>query len=188
MQRTIFNTPVIRHFFYAFSVIVLKMTGWQAEGQFPKHLKKAVVIAAPHTTNWDMPFSLMIAFKLKLPVYWLGKHSIFKFPFGGLMRWLGGIPVERATSNNLVQDLVLKFAAQEQLLIMMAPEGTRAQVTSWKSGFYHIAQGAHVPIVMAYIDYPKKRGGVGPIFQPTGHFEQDLAEIQQFYQQFRGHH
>lgn len=185
MQRTIFNTPIISHFFYLFSVIVLKLTGWRAEGQFPDGLHKAVVIAAPHTTNWDMPFSLMIAFKLRLPVYWLGKQSIFKFPFGGLMRWMGGVPVERSRSNNLVDGLVQRFAEQDKLLIMMAPEGTRAQVEAWKSGFYHIAQGAAVPIVLAYIDYPNKRGGIGPTFIPTGNYEHDLLEIQQFYQPFR---
>ncbi|OPX55203.1 1-acyl-sn-glycerol-3-phosphate acyltransferases [Oceanospirillum multiglobuliferum] len=185
MQRTIFNTPIISHFFYLFSIVVLKLTGWKAEGVFPKDLNKAVVIAAPHTTNWDMPFSLMIAFKLKLPIYWLGKQSIFKFPFGGIMRWMGGIPVERSKSNNLVGSLVDRFAEQEHLLIMMAPEGTRAQVTAWKSGFYHIAYSAKVPIVLAYIDYRNKRGGVGPTFIPTGDYEQDLAEIQRFYDTFR---
>lgn len=186
MQRTMFNTPGVRHLLYGFSVVVLKLTGWRVEGEFPAGLDKAVVVAAPHTSNWDMPFSLMIAFKLRLPVYWLGKKSIFTFPFGPLMRWMGGIAVERSRSTNMVDAVIENFNRAEKLLIMMSPEGTRSKVKTWKSGFYHMASGANVPIVLAYVDYSNKRGGIGPVFYPTGDYEKDLKEIQRYYLQFQG--
>ncbi len=186
MRRTMFNTPVISDLLCLFSTVVLKLTGWKVEGQLSTDVKKAVLIAAPHTTNWDMPFSLMMAFKLRLPVYWLGKKTIFKFPFGPLMRWMGGIPVERSRSTNMVDSIVQLFDQHDNLLIMMAPEGTRSQVQEWKSGFYHMANGANVPIVLAYIDYQQKRGGIGPLYQTSGDYPKDLQEIQAFYQPFRG--
>lgn len=186
MRRTMFNTPVVSDFLCLFSTLVLKLTGWKVEGQLPADVKKAVVIAAPHTTNWDMPFSLMMAFKLRLPLYWMGKKTIFKFPFGPLMRWMGGIPVERSRSTNMVDSTIELFNQHDNLLIMMAPEGTRAQVQEWKSGFYYMANGAQVPIVLAYIDYKQKRGGIGPIYQTSGDYPKDLQEIKAFYEPFRG--
>lgn len=186
MQHTIFTTPVIRHFFYLISVIVLKLTGWKAVGNRHSIPEKAMFVAAPHTTNWDLPFALMIAFQLRLPIYWMGKSSIFRFPFGGLMRWLGGIPVERSRSTNLVDAMVQRFEAQQKLLVVIAPEGTRAEVSEWKSGFYHIARGAGIPLVLGFIDYPNKRGGVGPVYQTSGDYEQDLPQIKAFYAGFRG--
>lgn len=186
MHRTMFNTPVISHALQLFSTLVLRLTGWKVKGRFPDNTPKAVVIAAPHSTNWDMPISLMMAFRLRLPVYWMGKKSIFKFPFGPVMRWMGGIPVERSQSTNLVDAMVERFDQNDQLLVMIAPEGTRARVEGWKSGFYYMAHGARVPVVMAYIDYANKEGGIGPLFWPTGDYEQDLSDIQAFYQTFRG--
>jgi len=186
MHHTMFNTPVISHLLQAFSILVLKLAGWKVEGSFPENTPKAVLIAAPHTTNWDMPISLMMAFRLRLPVYWMGKKSIFKFPFAPVMRWMGGIPVERSKSTNMVDSIIERYQENDKLLIMIAPEGTRARVEGWKSGFYHMAKGADVPIVMAYIDYANKRGGIGPVFWPTGNYEKDLEEIQSFYQAFRG--
>lgn len=186
MHRTMFNTPVIRHLLYGMSVVALKLTGWRVEGEFPKNIDKAMIIAAPHTSNWDMPFSLMMAFKLQLPVYWLGKDSIFKFPFGPLMRWMGGIAVTRSRSTNMVDSIVQRYQQEDKLLIMMAPEGTRSKVKEWKSGFYYMANGAQVPIILGFIDYPNKRGGIGPTFTPTGNYQQDLQQMQQYYQQYRG--
>lgn len=186
MHKTIFTTPVIRQIFYWFSVLTLKLTGWKVEGDSRSIPDKAMFVAAPHTTNWDLPYALMLAFKLQLPIYWMGKTSIFKFPFGGLMRWLGGIPVERSRSTNLVGAMVQRFQAEKKLLVVIAPEGTRKNVSEWKSGFYHIAHSAGVPLVLGFIDYPNKRGGVGPLFQTSGDYEQDLQEIKAFYKPFRG--
>lgn len=186
MPKTIFTTPVVRHFFYWFSVITLRLTGWKVLGDRSSIPDKAMFVAAPHTTNWDLPYALMLAFKLRLPIYWMGKTSIFKFPFGGLMRWLGGIPVERTRSTNLVDAMVQRFQETDKLLVVIAPEGTRKSVGEWKSGFYHIAHGAGVPLVLGFIDYPNKQGGIGPLFTPTGDYETDLRQIQAFYTPFRG--
>jgi 1-acyl-sn-glycerol-3-phosphate acyltransferase len=117
----------------------------------------------------------------------MGKASIFRPPFGGLMRWLGGIPVRREQSNQLVAATVEALkAADAPLQLVVPPEGTRSKVQRWKTGFYYIALGAELPIVMAYIDYADKRGGLGPVFYPTGDIDRDMAVIKAFYAPFQG--
>lgn len=182
MALTIFNTPVVNTLLKAFSVGFLRLTGWRVEGQLPDEARKSVLIAAPHTSNWDLPYTLMVAFALNLRVQWMGKSGIFRFPFGGLMRWLGGIPVDRSRSTNLVAasiDSIRNAAGPLQLIV--PPEGTRSKTRYWKTGFYHIAVGAGVPIVMAYMDYRRKVSGLGPIFKATGDVERDMAAIKAFY-------
>jgi len=102
------------------------------------------------------------------------------------MRWLGGIPVERDRSTNLVDVMIQRFSEEDKLLVVIAPEGTRKNVSEWKSGFYHIAHGAGVPLVLGFVDYPNKQGGVGPLFQTSGDYESDLKKIKSFYTPFRG--
>jgi 1-acyl-sn-glycerol-3-phosphate acyltransferase len=187
MHRTIFTTPVVNTLLRAFSVAFLKLTGWRVEGSLPANTPKSVLIAAPHTSNWDLPYTLMVCFVLRLTPYWMGKASIFKAPFGGVMRWLGGMPVDRSKSNNLVvasADAIR--TADFALQLIVPPEGTRSQARQWKTGFYFIAQAAQVPIVMAYMDYANKRSGLGPVFVPTGDMEQDMATIKAFYAPFKG--
>jgi 1-acyl-sn-glycerol-3-phosphate acyltransferase len=187
MQRTIFTTPVISPMFKGLSLAILKVAGWQVLGHLPEHAKKSVLIAAPHTSNWDLPMTLMVAFALELRPRWMGKASIFRWPFGGLMRWLGGIAVERSQSNNLVATSAQAIVdAREPLQLIVPPEGTRSKTRHWKTGFYYIAHGAQVPIVMAYMDYANKRSGLGPLFEPTGDVEADMARIKAFYQPFKG--
>jgi len=189
MQRTIFTTPVVNAILRAGSIAFLKLTGWKIEGSLPAGVTKCVLIAAPHTSNWDLPYTLMVAFTLRLNVYWMGKASIFKPPFSGVMRWLGGIPVQREQSNNLVAasaQAIVDFDGHLQLAV--PPEGTRSKSRYWKTGFYYIAQTAQVPIVMAYMDYGQKRSGLGPVFQPTGDIEKDMAEIKAFYAPMQGKH
>jgi 1-acyl-sn-glycerol-3-phosphate acyltransferase len=187
MQRTIFTTPVISPMFKGLSLAILKLAGWQVLGHLPEHAKKSVLIAAPHTSNWDLPMTLMVAFALELRPRWMGKASIFRWPFGGLMRWLGGIAVERSQSNNLVATSAQAIVdAREPLQLIVPPEGTRSKTRHWKTGFYYIAHGAQVPIVMAYMDYANKRSGLGPLFEPTGDVEADMARIKAFYQPFKG--
>jgi len=110
MHRTIFDTPVVNTVLRALSVSFLKHTGWTVQGALPPECAKSVFIAAPHTSNWDLPYTLMVAFALRLNIYWMGKASIFRFPFGGVMRWLGGIEVNRAQSNNLWKPLPTRYA------------------------------------------------------------------------------
>ncbi|MBL8382918.1 MAG: 1-acyl-sn-glycerol-3-phosphate acyltransferase [Burkholderiales bacterium] len=187
MHRTIFGTPVVNTVLRSFSVVFLRATGWVVEGTLPPDGAKCVLIAAPHTSNWDLPYTLMVAFALRLNIYWMGKASIFRPPFRGVMMWLGGIPVDRSQSTNLVAASVAAIgAASAPLQLIVPPEGTRSRTRSWKTGFYYIALGAGVPIVMAYMDYPNKRSGLGPVFLPTGDVDRDMEAIKAFYAPFTG--
>ena len=187
MHRTIFTTPVVNTVLRGLSVAFLRLTGWTIEGALPPGAAKSVLIAAPHTSNWDLPYTLMVAFALRLNPYWMGKQSIFKPPFRGLMMWLGGIPVNREQSTNLVAASSQALAdADGPLQLIVPPEGTRSKARYWKTGFYYIALGAKVPIVMAYMDYAAKRSGLGPVFEPTGDIEADMAAIKAFYKPFKG--
>lgn len=187
MHRTIFTTPVVNTLLRGLSVTFLRLTGWKVEGALPPEAAKSVFIAAPHTSNWDLPYTLMVAFALRLNPYWMGKHTIFKAPFGPVMRWLGGIAVNREQANNLVAASALAIREVDgPVQLIVPPEGTRSKTRYWKTGFYYIAQTAGVPIVMAYMDYASKRSGLGPVFQPTGDVEADMAAIKAFYAPFKG--
>jgi len=187
MHRTIFDTPAVNTLLRGFSIAFLRLTGWKIEGSLPPDGQKSVLIAAPHTSNWDLPYTLMVAFALRLNIYWMGKEQIFKPPFRGLMMWLGGIPVRRESSNNLVAASVQAIRdADGPLQLVVPPEGTRSKVRYWKTGFYYIATGAGVPIVLAYMDYERKLSGLGPVFHPSGDLEADMARIQAFYAPFKG--
>ena len=180
MHPTIFDTPVVNVLMYWLSRGVMRLSGWRLVGTAPT-VPKYVLIAAPHTSNWDFPVTLMICFALRLKVYWMGKSSLFPPLLGGIMRWLGGIPVDRSRAGNLVQGTVDAFNKAERLTVIVPPEGTRSKVTHWKTGFYYIAQGAGVPIALGYLDFRKKEGGIGQMFQPTGDIAADMVEIQAFY-------
>ena len=187
MHRTIFDTPVVNTLLRGFSVFFLKVTGWKVQGRLPTNAQKSVLIAAPHTSNWDLPLTLMVAFSLRLNVYWMGKESLFKPPFRALMMWLGGVPVDRSKSTNLVAASVEAIrAADGPMQLIVPPEGTRSKTRYWKTGFYYIAAGAQVPIVMAYMDYSKKMAGLGPVFLPTGDVDADMAQIKAFYAPIQG--
>lgn len=187
MHRTIFDTPVVNTVLRAFSVFFLKVTGWKVEGTLPPDCSKCVLIAAPHTSNWDLPYTLMVAFALRLHIYWMGKEQIFKPGVRALMMWLGGIPVRRESANNLVAASAQAIvAAPGPLMLVVPPEGTRSKARYWKTGFYYIALGAKVPIVMAYMDYEKRISGLGPSFVPTGDIAADMVAIKAFYAPFKG--
>jgi 1-acyl-sn-glycerol-3-phosphate acyltransferase len=187
MHRTIFDTPVVNTVLRFLSVSFLKLTGWKVEGRLPQGCEKCVFIAAPHTSNWDLPYTLMVAFALRLNIYWMGKNQIFKPPFRGVMMWLGGIPVQREQTNNLVDASVQAIqVADGPLQLVVPPEGTRSKSRYWKTGFYYIALGARVPILMAYMDYERKISGIGPMFSPTGDIEADMLTIKAFYAPFKG--
>jgi 1-acyl-sn-glycerol-3-phosphate acyltransferase len=150
------------------------------EGRFPD-VAKAVVIAAPHTSNWDMPLMLAIAWVLGVRPAWLGKRELFRWPFGWLMRSLGGVPVDRAVSQNLVQQAVDQFGAVERLHLVIPPSGTRSRAKHWRSGFHHIAHGAGVPIVCAFLDYRRKIGGIGPVLHASADVASDMDRLRAFY-------
>jgi 1-acyl-sn-glycerol-3-phosphate acyltransferase len=187
MQRTIFSTPIVNSLLRLFSLAFLKLAGWKVLGSLPTQASKSVFIAAPHTSNWDLPYTLMVSFVLRLNIHWMGKASIFRFPFGPLMRWLGGVAVDRSKSNNLVAASAQAIReAPGALQLIVPPEGTRSKTRYWKTGFYHIAVMAQVPIVMAYMDYERKISGLGPMFSPTGDLEADMVRIKAFYAPFKG--
>ena len=187
MHHTIFDTPLVNKLLRGLSRTVLRLQGWQVQGSLPPEATKCVLIAAPHTSNWDLPYTLMVAFCLRLRIYWMGKASLFRGPFGPLMRWLGGIPVDRSKNNNLVAAAAAAIVAAEgPLQLVVPPEGTRGKTRHWKTGFYFIALQAQAPIVLAYMDYARKVSGLGPVFVPTGDVEKDMLEIKRFYVGVRG--
>jgi 1-acyl-sn-glycerol-3-phosphate acyltransferase len=187
MTRTLFDTPLLTPLLAAGSRAFLRATGWRVQGTLPPEAERSVFIAAPHTSNWDLPYTLMCAFVLKLHIRWMGKASLFAFPFGGLMRWLGGIAVNREQSNNLVAASAQALReATGPLQLVVPPEGTRGRTRHWKTGFYFIAREAGVPIILAYMDYTDKRAGLGPVFVPTGDLAADMADIKRFYAPIRG--
>lgn len=158
----------------------MSLVGWNFEGAMPNE-PKLVVIVAPHTSNWDFTLGVAALFALGFRVSFLGKHTLFKWPFGTFMRWLGGIPVERSVSRDRVSESVNAFNASEQLILAVAPEGTRKLVSGWKSGFYHVALGAGVPIVPVAFDYGPKVIRIGVPFRPTGDRGSDIAMLKEFY-------
>ena len=185
MNYTIFDTPVLRTLVRWFSILFLWINGWRVTGKLPE-APRFVMIAAPHTTNWDLPYMLFAAFVLRAKIYWMGKEAIFRWPFRGLFQWLGGIPIDRSKANNVVEQSIAQFSKKDRLILTVPPAGTRKRVLNWKTGFYHIASGAGVPIVMGFLDYKKKIGGIGPVLQPTGDIEADMQIIRDFYQDISG--
>ena len=185
MQYTIFDTPVINPFFRLVSRLGLWAFGWKTEGRPPQE-PKFVLIAAPHPSNWDLVVTLALAFSFRIKAYWMGKSSLFRWPAGPLLKWLGGIPVVREKSTNMVERQVEEFARHERLILIVPPEGTRGRVRTWKTGFYHIACGAKVPIAMGFVDFGRKAGGFGPTFRPSGDIEKDMAELKLFYAGMKG--
>ncbi len=177
---TIFDTPLLNTLLRFGSTLYLKGTGWRLTGEIPA-ARRFVMIAAPHTSNWDLPMTLALVFAFRLKVYFLAKHTLFRQPFGSFLRWLGGIPVDRSKANNFVEQAAELFSIHDDLILIVPPEGTRKRVRFWKSGFYHIACGAKVPIVLGFIDFKRKVAGFGGTYVPSGNFDADLIEIQAFY-------
>jgi len=159
---------------------LLDRAGWEPEGKRPE-ARRYVLIAAPHTSNWDLFYLLALSELFDVRVSWLGKHVLFRPPLGWLMRRLGGIPVVRHRRGNLVAQVAESFSRVEDLALVVPAEGTRGYVEYWKSGFYHIARTAGVPIVMGYLDFARRRGGFGPALEPSGDVRADMDRIRAFY-------
>ena len=158
----------------------LKLTGWKAEGGRPDP-KRYVLIAAPHTSNWDLPYLLAFAWLYDIQISWMGKEQIFRAPFGGIMRRLGGVPVKRDKRGDMVAQMASVIEDARSIALVIPAEGTRGYVAHWKSGFYHIARTANVPIVPSFLDYSRRVGGFGPAILPTGDIPSDMEEIRNFY-------
>lgn len=185
MQKTIFHTPVISHAMHYIARGVLFVLAWTVQAN-PQDVPKYVVIAAPHTSNWDFFYTMLLAFALKLKVYAMGKKSLTEGPFGPVMLWFGIIPIDRSKSNNVVEQTIAEFSRHDRLVIVIPPSGTRNKVRYWKTGFYHIAHGAGVPIALGFIDYKRKCGGIGPFITTSGDIDQDMVKIKAFYADITG--
>ena len=185
LRTTVFSTPILTPILRVISIVILKILGWETKGKEISH-QRFVLIGAPHTSNWDFPLMLLVILKLKLRIFWMGKDSLFPFPFAGLMRWLGGIPINRAASHNVVRETVRQYKDNKELVVLIPPEGTRSKVTKWKTGFYHIANLAKVPILLGYVDFKNREAGFVDFFYPTGDLESDMEEIRKFYAPLKG--
>jgi len=159
---------------------LLASGGWRIDGEMPD-VAKAVIIVAPHTSNWDFVWGAAAKLALRLRVRFLGKHTLFAGPLAPLMRWLGGIPVDRRSPAGTVEQTLAAFAERHQLILAVAPEGTRRKVAAWKSGFYRIALGASAPIVPVALDYRKRAVVLGTAFRPSGDYDADLPRLQAFF-------
>ncbi len=167
--------------------LILRLAGWRVSGEAPR-ATRYVLIAAPHTSNWDFPLMMAMSFALGIRISWMGKHTLFAPPLGFLMRWLGGIPIERHRRANVVDQMAERLRGDSPLVIAVPAEGTRKRTEHWKSGFYHIARAAGVPVVLSYLDYANKVGGIGPTFTPTGDVRKDMDVVRAFYEDKTGLH
>jgi 1-acyl-sn-glycerol-3-phosphate acyltransferase len=168
-----------------FAQRTMSLFGWKIKGCVP-NLPKMILVGAPHTSNWDFILTISTMFALGIQLNWLAKDTLFRKPFGGLFRYLGGIGVDRSQSNNLVDTIVNEFKMRESILLAIMPEGTRTKVKRWKTGFYYMALQAKVPILLITFDYGRKIMKIGPSITPTGDIETDLPHIQTYYQNIKG--
>ena len=154
--------------------------GWQAvcHGSIPK---KAIIIAAPHTSNWDFLYFIGLTRDLGIAPSFMAKRQLFQWPLGRFMRDMGGVAINREAGGNYVQAMIDEFACRDEFLLTIAPEGTRSSVAQWRTGFYHIAMGAGVPLIVGMMDYAKKMGGLAQAFMPSGDYAADMMRIEEFY-------
>ena len=161
--------------------LFLEANGWKLEGAVPHNVPKAVIIAAPHTSSWDIWFMLSVAGALGIKLSWFGRKGMFEGPWGGWLSALGGIPIDRSTRNGAVRQAVDAFERQDNLWLLIAPEGRLERTDYWKSGFYHIAYNARVPLACSFLDFERKIGGLGPVFDLTGNVREDMDKVRAFY-------
>ncbi|MBP7422448.1 MAG: lysophospholipid acyltransferase family protein [Sulfuritalea sp.] len=160
--------------------IILTLLGWRLLDP-PQRPARAVVVGYPHTSNWDALYAQLGKLALGLDAHWVGKDNLFRWPFAGILRWLGGIPVDRRAPHGFVDQMAAQFAAQPDFLLVMAPEGTRRLTEGWKSGFYRIALAAGVPLILTTVDYARREVGILAYLEPSGDPEADIAAIAAHY-------
>jgi len=167
------------------SQFILSTLGWQLDAQLPAE-KKYVIIGAFHTSNWDFPLSILGLWAMGLKASWVGKHTLFRGPLGPIFKLLGGIPVDRTLHTGFIQRIARLCQSRDQMALTIAAEGTRTKAEHWKTGFYFIALEARVPIALGYLDYSKKRVGVGATLYPSGDIRKDFEIIRDFYKDKKG--
>ena len=166
--------------------IFLKVMGWEFVGEVPEDVKKAVLVCAPHTSNWDFPLALASFVMADLKVNYFIKKSWFFFPMNFLFKATGGIPIDRSKNHGLVDSMSLLLKESDELIVAVPAEGTRSWVPKWKTGFYHIAKSAKVPIIMGFVDFKIKEVGFGPVLNISGDFVKDMSKIQAFFENKSG--
>lgn len=166
---------------------VLRLAGWQLAGEFPNRAR-LVLIVAPHSSWWDGVLGLLFKVGIGINITFVGKQELFVGPLGWLLRCLGGVPVDRTAAGGVVAQMVKRFSAADALWLGLAPEGTRKRVAHWKSGFWHVASAAGVPVLPVYFHYPEKTIGVGPLFDLSADRDADMARLRAFYAPWRGKH
>jgi len=164
---------------------ILTTLGWHVDAQLPTE-KKYVIIGAFHTSNWDFPLGILGLWAMGLKANWVGKHTLFRGPLGPIFKLLGGIPVDRTVHTGFIRRIAELYESRDQMALTIAAEGTRSKTEHWKTGFYFIALEAKVPIALGYLDYGKKRLGVGATFYPCGDINKDFEIIRDFYKDKSG--
>ena len=187
-MTTIFTTPIVTGFLRGLARLLFWLTGWRVQGRVPPDLPKFVIVGAPHTSNWDFVIFLGMFLCLRGELRFIGKAELFRPPLGGFFRWCGGYPVERSKSQGMVEQMAGAFRANDCFVLAIAPEGTRSKVNEWKTGFYHIAKQAGVPVSTGYLDSATKTCGIGPTFHLTDDMEADIKSIQSFFAEKVGIH
>jgi 1-acyl-sn-glycerol-3-phosphate acyltransferase len=185
--RPAFSTGVLSQFVRACCIAYLRLTGWRMQGDWPQ-IDKMVLVAAPHTSNSDGLNMLAAAGYYRIRLRWMGKKSLTEGPFGWLIKALGCVPVDRSQSNDVVKAMAEAFGAAATMVLAIPPEGTRSRVSEWKSGFYHIAVAANVPIVLSVLDYRRKTMSIAAIVYPSGDYDADLPAIREPYADALGKH
>jgi len=183
MKKTVFDSPFWVLFFRTFFKIGLKLAGWKLIGERPP--QKCVMIGAPHTSNWDFVLMLCVAFGFRVKLFWMVKDNVYKKGYGRIADWGGGIPIDRKSAHNVVDQTVHAIKEEEEFLLVNTPEGTRSKRKKWKTGFYYIALKAQIPIQLCYVDAPNKTVGLGPVITPSGNQQEDMVMIHEFYLQHR---
>jgi 1-acyl-sn-glycerol-3-phosphate acyltransferase len=174
--------------FKIISKILFKAFGWKLTDPIPDGITRCVMVIAPHTSLWDFVIGRLAFNLLGIRVRFMIKKEFFWFPLGPLLKLMGGIPVNRKKPTAAVLDVVNLFKKKEELVVAITPEGTRSLVNVWKKGYYKIAQTANVPMVLGYIDYSKKVCGIGPAIYPSGNYQADLRNIEEFYRGVQARH
>lgn len=182
---TIFDTPILTGLFRLLTRLLLRLSGWRVHGQLPG-FPKFIIIGAPHTSNWDFILMLALGFSLRAKFQFMGKAELFRSPLGWFFWWCGGIPVERDKSLGLVEQMADRIQRSDHFILALTPEGTRDKVSEWKTGFYHIARKANIPIVLGFVDGRNKIVGVGSTINLTDDMQADIKKIQSFYAKMVG--
>ena len=184
IQHNAPSTGIIK---YWLARLWLQLLGWKVTGELPPD-SKFVLVGGPHTSNWDFVIGIPALYVFRIKAYWMGKDSLFKWPFGFFMRRLGGIPIDRSSAQGVVAQTASKLKHADRLVILIPAKGTRGKTRYWKSGFYHIARLADVTVVCGYLDFSTKTARIGYSFRPSGNIPEDMEKVRAFFAPARGKH